>query len=762
MPDYSSSLHRICRKSRLLLAAGLCLPAALSAKASAGEASDPGQPGSDEIQTRREALESWTFEPVALSETVFLFHFDRRDGSFFFQDQRTAVKWFSSWGRRGFASVLLDETSSEKAAGSGTGSAWVPLDRVEGVRASDREIRFRARSGSPDVPAVEFEVRSLPGKDGISLSYELDGDAGRRVARVRLLDGALWIADSVAGGVAVPAGLGEWHPVEGPRPWGTSMGGAPREGGSASRLPSRLELPFLGPVKAGNPLLLTWDNEGLSVTVERRAVPGDEFPGTGGLFISVESGRDRAGIEIRTLGREHSPVVDAAQAYSMLAGAGSVERLAGLRYKTGLRPELRSFVGAAMFRPDLSRGGSYASIAARAVRIRDTLGIDRAAFVLRGWSRQGARGHGEDGEDGEDLAEFRARSDAGGDAELAACSRRIREQGYLFGLELEVAPAGEESPVPLRWKALLSRARDQAGFELLGDLCAPQILLLRDSLPPLRGPAPPAERAARVSLGRLAREAFGLVGFSPPVESDLPHSVYFEGLLDGFPESPVDPAFWPVFPATYGHCVRLGVSPAKALRPDDPVGVLAHLLLGEVPCYELSGEGASGEAPSDAADPRWTFARGVGWAAGRELSRQEVFLKNTYEVLSHVARQRSRERLLFHRALVPDASVRESFFGPDLRIVVNFGPRPYEDPEDGFVLPPLGFLVRHPFLLAFHATRMQGVTYETPAFFVVRSLEGKMYLRAERVLIYHGWGPNRIDLGGKTFHVDKEAVVKIW
>jgi hypothetical protein len=748
-------LQGVFRRSRLLPAAGLFLAALYASTVPAGEASGIGPLESEEIRSRREALESWTFEPVALDDTVFLFHLDRRDGSFFFQDQRTGVKWFSSWGRRGFASVLLEEDAGAEAAGSGTGSAWVPLDRVEGVRATDREIRFQAKSRASDVPAVRFEVRILPGKDGISLRYELDGDARQSIARLRLVDGALWIADSVAGGVALPAGLGEWHPVDGPRPWSTTHGGPPPEEPSGSPLRSKLDLPFLSPVKAGNPLLITWDDAGLAATVERRFVGGDEFPGTGGLFISVESAGDRGGIEIRTLGKEHSPVVDAAQAYFTLTAAGSGERLAGLRYKTGLRPELRSFVGAAMFRPDLSRGDDFASIALWATRIRDTLGIDRAAFVLRGWSREAVADR-----EGE-LAGFRARNDAGGDAGLAGCSRRIRGQGHLFGLELEVAPAGEGSPAASRWTDLLFEARNQAGFELLGDLCAPQMLVLRHPPPGQRGTDSPAERAARESLGRLARETFGLVGYSPPVEADLPHSVYFEGLLDGFPERPVDPVFWPVFTAAYGHCVRLGVSPARALRPDDPVGVLAHMLLGEVPCYELPREGATQEARSDE-DPRWTFARGEGWAEGRQLSRHEIFLKNTYEVLSHLARQRSRERLLFHRALVPDASVRESFFGPDLRVVVNFGPRPYEDPEGGFVLPPLGFLVRHPFLLAFHATRMQEVTYESPAFFVVRSLEGKMYLRAERVLIYHGWGPSRIDLGGKTFHVETEAVVKIW
>jgi hypothetical protein len=258
---------------------------------------------------------------------------------------------------------------------------------------------------------------------------------------------------------------------------------------------------------------------------------------------------------------------------------------------------------------------------------------------------------------------------------------------------------------------------------------------------------------------------FGLVGFGPAVEADLEHAVHFEGFLDGTLTDPTAEDLWPVFTAAFGHCVRLGATPDRALRPDDPAGVLAHLLVGEVPVYDLPPPSGAAAVVSDdvrAKDPRWCLARDEGWAAGRGLSAHDVFLKNTYEVLSHLARQRVREPLLYHRKLVPDGKVRESFFGPDLRIVVNFGPGDYEDPEDGFKIPPNGFVVRHPFLLAFHALRVNDVEYERPAFFVVRSLEGKMYLRAERVLIYHGFGPDRIDLGGRTFRVEKEEVVRIW
>ncbi|MGH9362013.1 MAG: hypothetical protein ACRD2T_08855, partial [Thermoanaerobaculia bacterium] len=225
---------------------------------------------------------------------------------------------------------------------------------------------------------------------------------------------------------------------------------------------------------------------------------------------------------------------------------------------------------------------------------------------------------------------------------------------------------------------------------------------------------------------------------------------------------PTGPHF-PLFAFAYGHAARLGARPEDAVGPDQPERLLAHLVLGEVPLYALAPAGGAAEAEPPPEDPRFCLARSDGgWAEGKGLSARERFLKHTYEVLSHVARIRFRERLLFHRHLRPDRTVEETYFGPDLRIVVNYGPREYADEEGGFTLPRCGFWVQHPFFHAFHATRAHGVDYPRGALFTVRSLEGKMYLRAEAVRIYHGFGPRRIQLGGRDFEVAREEVVKIW
>jgi len=202
------------------------------------------------------------------------------------------------------------------------------------------------------------------------------------------------------------------------------------------------------------------------------------------------------------------------------------------------------------------------------------------------------------------------------------------------------------------------------------------------------------------------------------------------------------------------------VRPQDAVEPDQPEKLLAHLVLGEVPIYASPATGDRVEAPDD---PRWCFARSDGgWAEGKGFTARERFVKNTYEVLTHVARIRARAPLLFHRFLTEDRAVEETYFGPDLRIIVNYGEKPYTDKELDFTLPRYGFWVQHPFFHAFSATRAHSVDYERPALFTVRSLEGKMYLRAESVRIYHGYGPSRVQLGGRDFDVPRESVVKIW
>jgi len=77
----------------------------------------------------------------------------------------------------------------------------------------------------------------------------------------------------------------------------------------------------------------------------------------------------------------------------------------------------------------------------------------------------------------------------------------------------------------------------------------------------------------------------------------------------------------------------------------------------------------------------------------------------------------------------------------------------------GIVLPPYGFVIQSPAFQAFHAFSWNGLSYEKPVLFTLRSLDGKPIASSSQVRIYHAFGDERIRGGKKVFEVKKEAVV---
>jgi hypothetical protein len=589
---------------------------------------------------------------------------------------------------------------------------------VEKLTSDEKRIRFLGSSSAGEVPVLWCTVEALPRANGVALAIDVPAEGRARVRRVRLLDEALWVTDHEEGGALIPAAAGEWHEPGGPDLRRRLEGAAGTAFAEAGRSPFTLFA--LGLLKAKNPLLVRWQDPAAALELARLKPEPGSFPGHGGLFLSLEApvgapppegaGAEpfAARVELITLGQSDfgaSEIPRAARDFLRERSGGQT-----LRSRAGARVETRSLIGAAFFRPAAAER-PLAEIARGAERLKERLEIDEAVFIPGG-----ARAGG---------------GESAGDAALKEAAARIRALGYLFGLEVEAGGFTTEKG------------------EALKDICAPDLVLLE-----LPRPAPAGVTAA-------AQGVFGLVGVAGGGELDLEHAAYLEGALLPFGRGTPPAEAWPLLPGAYGTFTRL--STGEALRPDDPAGFLACLLAGETPIYELPREGAGGNSDGEATDdPRWCFAREDGWAAGKGLSPLERFIKNTYEVASHVTRLRAREPFAFHRKLTPDGRVRETFFGLDLRVLVNFGPGDHEDPDDNVLLPPYGFFVRHPFLRAYHALRADGLTHDRPALFAVRSLEGKMYLLAEKTRIYHGFGPSALQLGGRKFDVPREATVKVW
>jgi len=364
--------------------------------------------------------------------------------------------------------------------------------------------------------------------------------------------------------------------------------------------------------------------------------------------------------------------------------------------------------------------------------------------------------------------------ECGGNDALASAAKSVRASGHLLGLELDLAQlassgsAGAGGP----WDAALRFARDDEGFEELRDLCAPELVLLdagnagepRDAggtRPAFALPSP-----AHTALADHAARVFGLWAERPSLIDGARLGVLVDGALDEKTAAPSSGDLFPLTVAAFADAARFTVSPEHALGPNDAAAFLAHLVLGQTPTYAIPRGGYPEHDDHDdgvaAPGPEGLYARAGGWSEGRGLSDRDVFIKNTWEVASWLARTGARERLTSHRFLTGDRRVEESWFGPDLRVVVNYGPSDFEDESTDTVLPQHGFLVRHPFFFAFCASKANGVDYDPPALFTVRSLEGKMYLRAESVRIWHGFGRREIRIGGKLFEVDGELRTRIW
>lgn len=691
-----------------------------------------GQPdpvGLDEAELlkRRDFLSTWAHEPVALEAQAFLFHLDRRDGSFFLQDRRTQMKWFSPWGRRGFASVRLQGEE-----------VWRPLEKLGGLVAQSQRLRFRVFSADPAGPSLRFTIEPHANARGLVFSYEVAAADVARVARVRIFDGAFWIADAdPGGGAVVAAGAGERH---------TAVGAVPfrrRLDGYAPFAPRGLEpytIPLIGLFKQENPVLVSWSDAAAAVELERRAVVDEKFPGHQLLSTTLEMASPRGQAEVFLLGKDQGGILDTVRGYRDLLGPTFFER--SLRYKTGTRPETRALLSAALLHCELGPGRTLADVTSLSQRLKRELRIDDAAFIVAAGAAKGV--------------------------ELKAASDAIKAEGHLLGVEVALSDWVKLASDGLRqaaatssagfWQAALEGARQDGACLDLVETCAPHVLVVKEpqDWPPEMQPEAAAE--ARRDCLRYLRDTAGLLGLQGASGVDTEYASMLLGILSRPPNSPVAASSWPVFAATFGQCARLTVRPDDAVRPDQPGRILEHLLLGEVPFYALAETAAAPLPGRD--DPALCFARDDGWSKGKGLSPREIFLKNTHEILAHVARQRFRDPLFLHNLLTPSGSARESYFGADLRVVVNFGPGNYEDSEEGFLLPPNGFFVRHPFFRAFHALRMNDAVYETPACIVMHSLEGKMILRAEQVRLYHAFGPNHVQFGGRSFTIDREAVVK--
>jgi len=183
----------------------------------------------------------------------------------------------------------------------------------------------------------------------------------------------------------------------------------------------------------------------------------------------------------------------------------------------------------------------------------------------------------------------------------------------------------------------------------------------------------------------------------------------------------------------------------------------------KVTAEKISFERAEQQQPAKPVGNPGLFTRADnGWAEG--LCLWDRYMKNTYEMLSPLNDLAARKQLSKHEFLTTDWKVQRSIFGNGadaVTVTVNTGAQDYACVSKNggeVVLPAYGFLIESPYFVAFHARSWNGIKYDAPVMFTVRSVDGKPIERSKNIRIYHAFGDARIRLGKTIRQVQKEAV----
>ncbi len=138
-----------------------------------------------------------------------------------------------------------------------------------------------------------------------------------------------------------------------------------------------------------------------------------------------------------------------------------------------------------------------------------------------------------------------------------------------------------------------------------------------------------------------------------------------------------------------------------------------------------------------------------GWAEGMNIF--DIFLKNTHEILSPLNEITAKMIITDFAYLSPDYKITKTIFGSNEVIaVVNRSNKDFEYICKGgsaAILPPLGFVIESPEFIAFHAKSWNGIKYDKPVLFTIRSLDKEPINESKKIRIFHGFGDQKIKVG---------------
>lgn len=278
----------------------------------------------------------------------------------------------------------------------------------------------------------------------------------------------------------------------------------------------------------------------------------------------------------------------------------------------------------------------------------------------------------------------------------------------------------------------------------------------------------------RCQLSDYARGLFGIFGSEDGREWAIPHADFFEGIVGvsgneyhTFKLEDFGAVSVPFFELVYHDCIAAYGKYGYDINQSTP-NILRHISLGRTlyhhnvpPHLYWENYTASGEQNTD---PKAVFVRSnQGWAAN--MHPFDVFVKNTHEILSPLNKLTAEMTMTRFDFMTPDKSVTTSVFQSHNKTVlatVNYGSNPYHAVSitgNDYEIPKYGFLIESESFIAFNATLYNGVQYDEPVLFTLRSLDGKPVWASQQVQVYHGFGPTDLKMGNFIGQIAQEATI---
>ncbi len=656
-------------------------------------------------------------------------------------DKTTGVSW-----ELGAPEVVLKEGSS---------AASQPLRLTERAR---NTLRYR-RAG---VGEFALSLRANPAR----LEYSVVPEESAQ--ELRLLRKALPLGAGDDNYYAVPYRMGIQLRPEGDKPFSRRL---------------RVTMAMFGAVKEGSALLVTWTDAYPEVQVDYGIEPAAHL--TMGLTTSARAQT----LRLQPLGR--GGYVELAKAYRTVARERGF--LKTLAEKIKENPRVAEFFGAADFKPFAymrlapntpwhkeDRWGerlnfTFEECAELAEHFKRDLGIDRAMLVLNGWINGGYDNRHPD--------ILPAAPAIGGNEGLAACSRRVKALGWLFGLHdnyqdmYRDAPSWNEDYIikerdgSLRkggvwaggpcWlicsRRAIELARRPQNIPQVKELFAPTLYFsdtifavpLKECFDPKHPTTPADDLRYKQQLCDYLRGQFGLFGSEDGREWGVAHADYFEGLMSHrthFQNTNDTDIIIPLFELVYGDAIPIYTHQSDRPRPDNPNYILDHILYAEMPVYYF-GNHRYWTSPAEDFKPPGNSQGRLLFAHKAGCGLTDGFIKNTYEVLSPLCRLTALMPMTDHRFLTPNRKAESTRFGKDVEITVNL------DTTDlvlkNAVLPQYGFLIESPTLVAFQARSYRAMHFAQPTMLVVQSGDEKALNSSRNIQMYCVFGERPAKWNGK-------------